>query len=166
MIIKKCTYRLSVVLGSSHLAVEINNKTITAQNETIFVFPHLIVGLSPAIFDTALVLWGRWGFRGLGGDNMFVLADAAVFQRYSPTSKAPPCLGPSPCLGIKRQKSIRGMRSSLFWPCRGFPCQRFFFARGLHVCQSPCHKTYCLGSLFDYFKNSSCLGSLAWSSIV
>ena len=119
-----------------------------------------------AIFDTALVLWGRWGFRGLGVDNMFVLADAAVFQRYSPTSKAPPCLGPSPCLGIKRQKSIRGMRSSLFWPCRGFPCQRFFFARGLHVCQYPCHKTYCLGSLFDYFKNSSCLGSLAWSSIV
>ena len=30
-----------------------------------------------------LLLWGRWGFRGLGGDNMFVRADAAIFQRYS-----------------------------------------------------------------------------------
>ena len=36
----------------------------------------------------SLVLWGRWGFRGLGGDNMFVRADAAIFQRYSNPASA------------------------------------------------------------------------------
>ena len=36
----------------------------------------------------ALLLLGRWGFRGLGGDNMFVRADAAIFQRYSNPASA------------------------------------------------------------------------------
>ena len=86
---------------------------------------------------------------------MFVLADAAVFQRYSPTSKAPPCLGPSPCLGIKRQRSIReAWGHPCFGRVRGFPRQRFFFDSGPHVWQSPCPTPYCLGSLFAYLKNS------------
>ena len=36
----------------------------------------------------ALLLLGRLGFRGLCGDNMFVRADAAIFQRYSNPASA------------------------------------------------------------------------------
>ena len=48
-----------------------------------FSYPMWLLVLYPTIFDSGLVLWGWWGFRGLGGDNMFVPADAALFQRYS-----------------------------------------------------------------------------------
>ena len=90
------------VLGSSHLGSKGISRTIQIVKENTFFLSHLIVDLYPTIFDTALLLWCRWGFRGLGGyDNMFVLADAAVFQRYFSRSSLgpPPCLGPSPCLG-------------------------------------------------------------------
>ena len=54
-----------------------------------FSYPMWFLVLYPTIFDSGLVLWGWWGFRGLGGDNMFVPADAALFQRCS-LALAPP----------------------------------------------------------------------------
>ena len=83
---------------------------------------------------------------------MFVLADAAVFQRYSPTSNAAPwpssLSGAFPLSGIQRQRSIRGMRSSLFWPCEGLSLSKVLFCQGPPCLPVPMSDTLLSGFSF------------------